>query len=375
MNIVARVKLYPSREQADALLQTMADYNAACNSISHVAWAENIYGQYDLHHRCYQEVRSQFPSLSANHVVRAIARVSQSYKVMNRNERKAYAKFKAGETGRWYREKRGFKWRNGIELDARLWAFLRDDTITISSVRGRLKGIGWQCNDHNQWLMRRHTDSATLIYRHGKLYLHVACNIPEEPERPVSDFIGVDMGVANVAVTSDGEFWNNEHTEYKRQWYAWRKAQLQRVGTDSAKRRLQKLSGRENRFKRDVDHQISKRIVSDAERTGRGIAIENLEGIHERTRAIRKEQRARHHDWSFYRLSQYLQYKSKLRGVPLVFVDPAYTSQMCSNCGYTDRGNRRSQESFVCRDCGYVAHADFNASLNIRNRAISTSLW
>jgi transposase len=107
------------------------------------------------------------------------------------------------------------------------------------------------------------------------------------------DFIGVDMGVANIAVTSDGDVWANDPIEAQRVWYANRKALLQRVGTKSAKRRLKQLSGKECRFKRDVDHCLSKDIVANAERTGRGIAVEELTGIHERARAIRKAQRPR----------------------------------------------------------------------------------
>ena len=359
-----------TQDQKKALLDTMAQYNAACNVISKLAQEENTYGQYDLHHTCYHLIREQFPALSANHVVRAIARVSASYKLLNKNEKKAYVQFKKGETDRWYRELRTFKWRNSIELDARLWGFLRDGTITISSAYGRIKHIYWMANKHNQNLLRHRTDSSALVYRRGGFYLHVVCDIQEKPEQPARDFIGIDMGVVNIATTSDGEIWSSDKIEFKRQWYAWRKAQLQQVGTDSAKRRLVKLSGRESRFKGDVDHCISKHIVTDAERTGRGIAIENLKGINQRTRAIRKGQRAKHHSWSFCRLGTYIGYKAKLRGVPVVVVDPRYTSQMCSNCGHVAKNNRSSQSQFSCRSCNFNAHADYNASLNIRNRAI-----
>lgn len=372
MNIVARLNLSVNSTQKQALLNLMGDYNSACGDISQVAWETSTYGKFDLHHLCYKIIRSSYPTLKANHVVRAISRVSQSYKVLNKNERKAYAKFKAGETGRWYRELRTFKWRNGVELDARLWGFLQDGSISIAA-SDRLKHIGWTCNQHNTDLMQAHTDSAILIYRHGKFCLHVSCEVDEPHVRETDDYIGVDMGVVNIATTSDGDNWNSEHIEIKRQWYAWRKAQLQRVDTDSAKRRLQKLSGRESRFKRDVDHCISKDIVANAERTGRGIALEDLSGI--RKRVIRKAQRPKHHAWSFYRLRTYIEYKARLSGVLVIAVDPAYTSQRCNVCGYIDRANRQSQSEFVCRSCNHRSHADLNAALNIKDRADSTSLW
>ena len=348
----------------------MSAYNSASNWVSKKAWETNTYGKYDIQKQWYKEIRATFPNLKANHVIRIISRVSQSYKVLNKNERRAYAQFKNGETEQWYRNLRSFKWRNGIELDKYLWGYLRDGSLSISSVDGRLKHIAWFANEYNTELMKGRTGSATLIYRSGRFFLHVVCEVKEKPVKEPKDFIGVDMGVVNIATTSDNDNWTSEQIEKKRQWYAGRKAQLQRVDTDSAKRRLQQLSGREQRFKRDVDHCISKHIVSNAERTERGISLENLKGIHARTSAIRKEQRAKHHNWSFYRLQQYIGYKAQIAGVKVVYIDPAYTSQECSGCGHTEKRNRKSQGRFSCVSCGYAVHADLNASFNIRNRAI-----
>ncbi|WP_324607667.1 transposase [Streptomyces sp. NRRL S-646] len=56
-------------------------------------------------------------------------------------------------------------------------------------------------------------------------------------------------------------------------------------------------------------------------------------------------------------------------GVPVVHVDPAYTSRTCAECGHADKTNRVSQAWFACRDCGFVDHADRNSSRNIRARA------
>lgn len=370
VNIVARIKLDATKEQVQALRDTMFAYNAASNWVSKKAWEANIYGKYDIQKEWYQDIRATFPSLKANHVIRIISRVSQAYKTLNRNERRAYAKFKNGEAEHWYRDLRSFKWHNGIELDERLWGYLKDNSLSMASVNGRIKHIAWFTNEHNTSLMKNRTGSATLVYRRGRFFLHVTCEAEEKPIYQASDFIGVDLGVVNIAVTSDKESWNSKEIENKRQWYAWRRQQLQKVGTDSAKRRLQKLSGREQRFKRDVDHCISKHIVTNAERTGRGIALEQLQGIRDRTRAIRKGQRARHHSWSFYRLQEFINYKAKLAGVEVIYIDPAYTSQECSECGYISKSNRKSQDKFVCGSCNYSEHADLNASFNIRNRAI-----
>ncbi|MDQ0405939.1 IS605 OrfB family transposase [Streptomyces sp. DSM 40167] len=108
------------------------------------------------------------------------------------------------------------------------------------------------------------------------------------------------------------------------------------------------------------------------ERTGRGIALEDLTGIRERVR-LRKPQRATHSSWAFAQLGQFIAYKARKAGVPVVHVDPAYTSRTCAECGYIDKANRVSQAWFACRSCGFVDHADQNGSRNIRARA--WELW
>ncbi len=144
---------------------------------------------------------------------------------------------------------------------------------------------------------------------------------------------------------------------------------LQAKKTSSARRLLKGCRRKEARFAADVNHRISKRIVAEAERTGRGIAVEALAGIRERVR-LRKPQRTALHSWVFAQLGSFLAYKAKLSGVAFVEVDPAYTSQMCSACGWVDKKNRRSQAVFECGRCGFVGHADHNAAVNIATRGV-----
>ena len=122
----------------------------------------------------------------------------------------------------------------------------------------------------------------------------------------------------------------------------------------------------------DVNHQISTRIVAEAERTGRGIAVEELTGIRERVR-LRKPQRATHASWAFAQLGAFLTYKAARAGVPMVQVDPAHTSQRCTDCGHIDKRNRTSQAKFLCRACGFTAeHADILGADNIALRGPHT---
>ena len=76
------------------------------------------------------------------------------------------------------------------------------------------------------------------------------------------------------------------------------------------------------------------------------------------------------HSWTFAQLGQYIAYKAVLAGVPVVYVDPAYTSQMCSACGHVSKKNRPDQATFCCTSCGFAEHADVNAARNIAVRGV-----
>jgi IS605 OrfB family transposase len=121
-----------------------------------------------------------------------------------------------------------------------------------------------------------------------------------------------------------------------------------------------------------INHLISREIVDLAQRTGRGIALEDLKGIRTRVSA-KRQQRARLHNWSFYQLRSFIEYKARLVGIPVFLVDPKNTSRTCPSCGCIDKANRPSQFLFSCVACGYAAPADYTAAWNIRARAVSTS--
>ncbi|MEV6332423.1 transposase [Streptomyces sp. NPDC051909] len=142
---------------------------------------------------------------------------------------------------------------------------------------------------------------------------------------------------------------------------------LHAKGTRSAKPRLKHRSREEQRQAVNINHITSKTIVTIAERTGRGIALEDLTGIRDWVR-LRKGQRAQLHSWSFRQLGAFLEYKSRRAGVPLVYVDPAHTSQQRSECRHIDRMNCVDQATFARRACRFLAHADDNASHNIARK-------
>jgi IS605 OrfB family transposase len=180
----------------------------------------------------------------------------------------------------------------------------------------------------------------------------------------------VDRGIANLATTSDGENHSGRRLDRYRRWQARKKAEIQACKTRSAAQLLKKRARRESRHATHVNHRISKTVVAVAQRTERGIALEELQGIRERV-TVRRDQRARQSSWPFHQLGAFIAYKARRAGVPFIEVDPAYTSQRCPRCGHTAKANRPSRDAFCCRRCGLAGPADVVAGVNVRDRARS----
>ncbi|CBG68618.1 conserved hypothetical protein [Streptomyces scabiei 87.22] len=246
--------------------------------------------------------------------------------------------------------------------------------ISIWTVRGRVKDVAFTAAPEQlATLTLYRKGESDLLYRDGMWFLNATCEVPEAPPNTEPhDFLGIDLGIVNIATTSDGEIMAGRELNRIRARERTLRGKLQKKNTPSAKRRLKKRRRKEARRAKDINHKIAKHVVAEAERTGRGIALENLTGIRERVR-LRKPQRATHTSWAFAQLGKFIAYKARKAGVPVVYVDPAYTSRTCAECGHVDKANRVSQAWFACRSCGFVDHADRNASRNIRARA--WELW
>lgn len=143
---------------------------------------------------------------------------------------------------------------------------------------------------------------------------------------------------------------------------------MQRKGTKASKCKLKQLSGKQSRYQKDVNHQISKRLVTKAKDTQRAIAVEELKNIRRRI-TVRKAQRNRLNNWAFADLREKLTYKAKLSGVTVIAVNPKNTSRECSKCSHISKSNRKSQSEFICQKCNFSDNADSNAARNIRARA------
>lgn len=348
MKLIAQIKLLPTPEQTDALRRTLEAANAACNIISRTAWEAKTFRQFALHKLVYYNTRENF-GLSAQVTVRCIAKVANAYKLDKRT-------------------RRTFSLLGAIAYDRNILTFnLAASTISIWTLDGR-QTIPFVCGERQRALLATQKGESDLSYRDGNWYLLATCEAAEAASQAASEVLGVDLGVTNIAVDSDGEVHSGKAIKNVRYRHRRLRNKLQKRGTLGSRRRLRKLAGQERRFATWVNHNLSKKIVAKAEGTKRAIALEDLTHIRTRVTA-RRSQRATLHSWAFAQLRAFVVYKAALAGVGVYLVDPRNTSRTCPKCGHCERGNRKSQASFVCLSCGFAGLADKIAAINIGRRA------
>jgi putative transposase len=348
VKITAQLKLLPTPDQADALRRTLEAANAACDYISRIAWDTKTFGKFALQKVCYDAVRETF-GLAAQMTIRALGKVGDAYTLDQR-------------------VCRTFRPHGAISYDDRILSFaLPDSSVSIWTLDGR-QAIPFVCGERQRQLLTTRHGETDLAYIRGAWYLFAVCDVEEPTLTDVAGFLGIDMGVTNIAVDSDGEIHQGRAIKNIRYRHRRLRNKLQRKRTHSSRRRLKKLAGQERRFATWTNHNLSKKIVVTAKRTKRAIALEDLTHIRTRVRA-RRSQRTTLHSWAFLQLRLCIVYKAALAGVPVHVVDPRNTSRTCPSCGCIDKANRKTQASFVCTSCGFAGHADVIAAGNIASRA------
>jgi len=404
MRTVVRVKLVTTPEQFAAVAATLAGCNAAANTASSIAHTHGAAtAKRKVSFRALQKIAypAMKQTLSAQPSLLVVSKVAGAYATLRAN-------LQAGNYGSKDSPRRvkvestpvTFRPNAAQPFDDRCLSWQHDPaslttgTVSLWTTSGRMRGIRFVGHPAQVALLRRYRKGETdLVIQDGVAYLLACVEVPVavphlgDHLNASTGWIGVDLGIENIAVTSDRVLAFTLMTDFgeaalegpagrgstkdRRTRNRELRERLQKKGTKSAKRLLRRRARTESRFGADVNHQISKRIVAEAERTGRGIAIEDLTGIRARVR-LRKPQRATHSSWAFAQLGAFLTYKAEQAGVPLVQVNPAYTSQRCTACGHTDKKNRTTQAEFLCQKCGFVEHADLVGADNIALLAPST---
>ena len=348
MRLITKIKLQTNSEQKLLLKQTLDVCKKACVFVSSVVFLSSTKNKYDLQKLLYHEVKEDF-NLSAQTTILCIQKVTNDYQSKHFTQRH-------------------YKKNSAMPFDDRILTInLNKNDVSIWTLNGRQK-MSFACSKEQLELLKKRKGQSDLIIQNGEFFLLVGYEKEESKKIIPDDFLGVDLGIKQIAYDSDGKSYSGDLIEKNRQKYMKQRKDLQKKGTKNSKRKLCKIRKKEKNFRRSINHKIAKELVLKAKGTNFGIALEDLKGIRKKT-TVRKKNRNKHSSWSFGQLRAFIEYKAKLNGVEVIFIDPKYTSTTCPKCTSINKKNRKSQEEFYCIKCNYHENADYVGSINIRQKA------
>ena len=364
MQLSETVKLYMTREQKSLVVMAMNKYISTVNSLISVATSGTSISKYTT-----ADVNASLPSALTNQCIRDAKSIVNKY---NKDCRKASAK-----------NKKLARQRSNITIKEPIVPVLkrpccyvnnqnfkiRDNCIEFPVlINGKSKRISIRTSmtdKQKQIFANTKFGTMRIVYKDNKIVAQIVYEVAEPGYTDDGNVMGVDLGIKCPAVSyiSDGSvkfYGNGRKNKYMRRHYKYLRKKLGKAKkTDAIKR----INNKEQRIMKDIDHKLSREIVHTA--TAHGVSVikmEQLANIRSTTRTSRKNNHSLH-TWSFYRLAQFIEYKAKLAGIKVEYVNPAYTSQKCPVCGNVHHANDRK---YICK-CGFHTHRDILGAMNIRN--------
>lgn len=373
-----------------ALLKDLTEhYRLACNDISQYVFDHDcMLNSVELQKVLYEHIRKAF-GLKSQFAISSIKTVTARYKTIETVYAKSPYKYQ-DEKGKWQFIPRDLSWLWKPILFSRPQAdFVRnrdysfvngssgEKLLSLNTLGKRIK-VSFDVPECFQeyfdgtWRF----GGGKIVNLLGEWYFHISMTRVADHSFDLtntSHVVGIDRGLRFLAVAYDekgkASFYDGRKIMKKRDTFNKVRAELQSKGAKSAKRALKRISGRENRWMTDVNHQISKALV---QKYGADtlFVLEDLTGVSfdEQNLSTRtKKQRNELRSWAFYQLEQFLTYKAHAVGAEIIEVDAHYTSQRCPKCGQIHKENRHHEtHEYICSCCGYRSNDDRIGAMNIQ---------
>lgn len=376
ITLTAKLHIYPTDEQAKVLAQSMKAYTEACDWLSQKAFeTENFFSYTALQKLYYNEIRENF-GLKSQMAITVCHSVAAKYKTVNtqlKNNPFIYVDEATDEKTYinrniyWLQKPICFE-ASVLELQReRDWCF-KENTVSLNTLCGRML-MPYKSKGFEKYFSDEYTFGLGRIIKAGKhwyFFVSVICKTAE-PEN-YTNIVGIDRGLNNIISIADTtgycENISGEEIKKKRNKYDRIRASLQKKGTKGAKRVLNRISGRENRWMKDVNHCLSKTLVRKYGPDALFV-IEDLKDIRNSVSG-NKNLNGELNSWAFYDFEEKLKYKAALIGSALIKVDAQYTSQRCPVCGNIDKKARdRTKHLYTCPSCGFSENDDIIAAMNL----------
>ncbi len=357
MQITAQIKLLPTSHQALLLDVTMQEYIHTVNGIVSEYLADTALKPTS------KNIKAELPSALKNQAAQEAKSVFRKYsKCLRDNAKKDISKQKEVKVpvlkkpvAIWNNQ--NFAIQSG-HVSFPIWNNNKSRRLLLKAM----------ISDYQAGLLENKLGTLRITKKSGKYIAQIAVTI-EEAQPIGKQVVGVDLGlkVPAVAATEGGKvkfFGNGRQNKFvKRRFRSTRK----KLGKAKKLRAVKKTNNKEQRWMRDSNHKVSRQIIDFAKANNASmIRLEKLSGIRQTARTSRKNEKNLH-TWSFYRLAQYIEYKAKLDGITVEYVDPKYTSQTCPVC---NTRNHARDRKYKC-SCGFVTHRDILGAKNIINAPVA----
>ena len=357
VTVTGKFKMETTVSDHDILRRTMEIYRDACNFVSDHVHETHDFKKRSVHNKLYDTIRDTF-SLGSQMTESVIKTVIARYQTAIENDPHTWPHcvFQKPQCDLVYN---------------RDWSFRKDGSVSVNTLRGRIK-TSIRTEGFTQYLEKKPSfGTAKLVNKRGKFFLHVPLTFDVPACTEITNVVGIDRGIRFLVTAYDSNgktvFFSGAQVKQKRAHYKELRTGLQKVRTSSSRRRLKAIGQRENRWMQDVDHCISKALVTMYPK-GTLFVLEDLTGVRKTTEKVRTKDRYVSVSWSFYDLEQKLKYKAFLYGHQVIQTDPRYTSQTCPVCGQVKKENRNKRtHTFCCTECGYRSNDDRIGAMNLRS--------
>lgn len=389
MTKTMKLHIHPDEAGVALLKELTVKYSCACNYVSEYVFDHGfILNFMELQKALYNDVRREC-GLKSQFTISSFKTVTARYKTIRTQLAKKPYKYQNGNgdwqfiprTLEWLTKPVSFRRPQADLVRGRDYSFVNgasgEKLLSLNTLGGRIK-VTFDIPDcfeeyfDGSWSF----GTGKIVSLLGEWYFHIPVTKTTDEELTpdnVKHVVGLDRGLRFIVTGYDEggntTFISGKDVMAKRDRFQKVRDELQAKGTKSAKRALRRISGRENRWMSDVNHQISKTLV-DRYGSGTLFAVEDLAGVSfseenlsNRTKKQRKDLRT----WSFYQLEQFLTYKAEAVGSEVLEVKPDYTSQRCPKCGRILKANRHHKiHEYICDCCGYRSNDDRVGAMNIQ---------
>ena len=377
-----KLRIHVTPEQEILFRQMTEQYRQACNFISQYVFDNGFeLNSNAIQKVLYKDIRSLF-GLKSQLTTSSFKTVTARYKTVKTQLSQKPYKYK-NEDGNWQYIPKTLEWlwkpvffrRPQADLVRnRDYSFVDDGQILSINTLGKRTKCSFEGEHFAEYLDGSYDlGTAKLVELKGRWYLHIPVtkSVEDFQKEDVHHVVGIDRGLRFLTVSYDEqgktEFVSGKKIATKRHKFQEVRKQLQAKGTKSAKRKLKAISGRENRWMSDVNHQLSKTLV---QKYGKDtlFVLEDLTGVsfEESNLSRTAKQNYDLRSWSFYQLEQFLTYKAHENRSEVLKVSAKYTSQRCPKCGTIRKANRDHHKHLYSCQCGYESNDDRIGAMNIQ---------